>query len=58
MTGNGDDRYAALAARVAELEAAVRIFARRWEEQLVPRLVVIERGQDQHAAALTALLDK
>ena len=58
MTGNGADAYAALAARVAELESAVRILAQRWEEQLGPRLVAIERDVDQVAAQVAELLDK
>lgn len=58
MTGNGDDRYAALAAIVAELQAAVRIIARRWEEELTPRLVAVERDVDQVAAQVAELLDK
>jgi len=36
----------------------VRILARRWEEQLTPRLLAIERGQDQVAAQVAELLDK
>jgi len=58
MTGNGDDRYAALAAIVAELQAAVRIIARRWEEELTPRLVAVERDVDQVAAQVAELLHK
>jgi hypothetical protein len=58
MTANGVDAYAALAARVAELEAAVGILARRWEEQLAPRLVAIERDVDHLAAEIAPLLNK
>lgn len=58
MGANGADAYATLAARVAELESAIRILARRWEEQLVPRLVAIERDIEQVAAQVAELLDK
>ena len=58
MHGNGADAYAALVARVAELEAAVRILARCQEEQYTPRLLDLEREQDRQAARIAELADK
>lgn len=57
MTGNGVDAYAALAARVAELEAALVILTRRWDGQLLPRLAQIDADLSQHAQAITEVGD-
>lgn len=58
MDGNGADRYAALEARVAELEASLRILARRWEEELTPRLADMDRDMRLISTAIAEYLDR
>lgn len=43
---NGHSVYAQLEARVAELERALSLLARRWERELTPRLVRVESDVD------------
>jgi len=43
---NGDSLYAQLELRVAELERAIALLARRWERELTPRLVRVEGEVD------------
>jgi hypothetical protein len=43
---NGGSVYTHLEARLAELERALSLLSRRWERELVPRLVRIEREVD------------
>lgn len=57
MHANGADRYTSLAARVAELETAIGILARRWEVELVPRLVEIDADLDHLARAVVRSLN-
>lgn len=43
---NGTSHYAQLDARVAELERALSLLTRRWQRELIPRLVRIEHEVD------------
>jgi hypothetical protein len=43
---NGSSFYSQLDARLAELERAVSLLARRWERELVPRLRRLEHELD------------
>lgn len=44
---NGADARAHLEARVRELELALALLARRWEQELVPRLLELEQDVDE-----------
>ena len=44
---NGASHYATLTARVTELEHALSLLARRWQDELIPRLVAIEQDVDE-----------
>lgn len=43
---NGHSVYAQLEARIAELERALSLLARRWERELTPRLTRLESEVD------------
>ena len=43
---NGSSVYSQLELRIAELERALSLLSRRWERELVPRLVRIEGEVD------------
>lgn len=51
---NGASSLGALHARVRELELALQLLARRWQDELVPRLVVIEQDVDRLLELLEA----
>lgn len=44
---NGADTLAHLQGRVRELELALELLGRRWQDELVPRLVAIEQDVDR-----------
>lgn len=59
MDSNGASAAVQLASRLAACEEAVAVLARRWEDQLVPRLMQTEAQLDNQAdqlADMTAVL--
>jgi hypothetical protein len=58
MNGNGSGAIAALAARVAELEAAHKVLLRAVEDTYRTRLLMLEQDVDRIAAELATLLRK